>query len=538
MRFFSLIAAFVIPVLAQQTGQFSSYQNCTACHTNLVLPSGAVDVSNLDNPPRIRGASRPPATPLGPASLWPASIMAHSARDPYHRAKVRFEGATNPTLTAVIEDTCLRCHAPLQQYPMRSTGTLMKLDDLNAIGREGVNCTLCHQTMTQSLGTKDSFEGGFTINNSRLIYGPHSNPFAQPMLGNTGYMPVLGDHIRNSAMCATCHTVITPVLTASGEIAGEFIEQSPFLEWLASDWSARGRSCQSCHVPTLKDTAGREVAQYIAHQPNGRAPYPPTSPRTPFGLHSLTGGNYQVLGMLGELFPAELPWLDAQRGRSRENLQDAVDLLAGAKREGDSLTLTVKLTNLTGHKLPTGFPSRRIWLSVSAIARDGQVLFRSGRWDGRSGHIEGAGEPQPHYSRITRQDQAMIYETEMEDVSGNLTSSILRTARYRKDNRILPAGFDLARVQIEGIHSSELSPAGTGGDADFRPGSDTVEYSFAAPNSKGPYRILVEVLYQSIKPSHVSGMDAGRSADEKTFLDLYARHRSPVTMARRELITE
>jgi hypothetical protein len=132
----------------------------------------------------------------------------------------------------------------------------------------------------------------------------------------------------------------------------------------------------------------------------------------------------------------------------------------------------------------------------------------------------------------------MIYETEMEDVSGNLTSSILRTARYRKDNRILPAGFDLARVQIEGIHSSELSPAGTGGDADFRPGSDTVEYSFAAPNSKGPYRILVEVLYQSIKPSHVSGMDAGRSADEKTFLDLYARHRSPVTMARRELITE
>lgn len=464
--------------------------------------------------------------------------MAHSARDPYHRAKVRFEGAINPTLIAVIEDTCLRCHAPLQQYPMRATGTLLKLDDLNTLGQEGVNCSVCHQITTQALGTKESFEGGFTINTNRQIFGPHANPLAQPMAASSGYTPVLGNHVRDSAMCATCHTVITPILTASGEIAGEFMEQAPFLEWLASDWAAKGRSCQSCHVDVLKDTAGREVAQYIAHQPNSRAFYPQTSPRTPFGLHPLTGGNYQVLGMLGELFPTELPWVDAQRGRTRESLQGAVDLLTTARREGDSLSLTVKLTNLTGHKLPTGFPSRRIWLSVSATTRDGEVLFQSGRWNGRSGRIEAAEEPQPHYSRITRQDQAMIYETEMEDVSGNLTSSILRTARYRKDNRLLPAGFDPARVKITGIHSDELSPVGTSGDADFRPGSDTVEYSFAAPASKGPYRISVEVLYQSIKPSHVTGMNAGRSGDEKAFLDLYARHKSPVTIARREMITE
>jgi hypothetical protein len=70
--------------------------------------------------------------------MWPGSMMAHAARDPYWRAKVRFETAKTPSLRHEIEDTCLRCHAPMQQYDQRLSGKQMALDDVDLIGAQGV----------------------------------------------------------------------------------------------------------------------------------------------------------------------------------------------------------------------------------------------------------------------------------------------------------------------------------------------------------------------------------------------------------------
>ena len=523
-------------ILAAQQPPFEDLAVCTQCHSDLNAPPQAVDRANAWMHPRVRAAARPAPDAVGPAVLWPASMMAHSARDPYWRAKVRYETRQNPALAEVIEDTCLRCHAPMQQYEYRGTGRRMRLDDLNDIGRQGVGCTVCHQITAEGLGTKESFEANFVINPNREIYGPHANPFANPMVNFSGYTPVQANHILESALCGTCHTVITPTVNAGGDIVGEFVEQAPYLEWLVSDYPAQGRTCQSCHMPVLRDAAGSAVSMFIAHRPAGGA-FPPTSPRQPFGQHFLTGGNVPMLRMLMQLYPDEAELLNANLERTQEFLADAIALELDTSRSDGELTVDVTVRNRTGHKLPSGFPSRRIWLHFRVVDAGGETVFESGAWDPATGEVAGLSGLEPHRSEITDPGQVMIYETEMKDTDGNATVTLLRAAGYLKDNRILPQGFDLNRPLPEGIEPASIAPVGTDGDPDFRPGSHEVTYRVNTAGRKGPFRVIVEALYQSVMPGHVAAMDEeGKTADEASFIDLFAKNSAPATMARAEAV--
>ncbi len=42
------------------------------------------------------------------------------------------------------------------------------------------------------------------------------------------------------------------------------------------------------------------------------------------------------------------------------------------------LHIDVLVENLTGHKLPTAYPSRRVWLHVAIHDRNGLTVFESG----------------------------------------------------------------------------------------------------------------------------------------------------------------
>ena len=365
--------------------------------------------------------------------------MAHSARDPYWKAKVRFEASNTPAAAEAIEDKCLRCHAPQQQFEIRATGRGLRLDDLNVAGKEGVGCTVCHQISPEGLGTRRSFTGGFEIGTDKRIFGPHAEPFAMPMTMSSGYTPAEGDHILDSALCGSCHTVITPVLDAAGRDVGEFIEQGTYLEWLRSGQAKDGQNCQSCHVATLKDSRGDLVGQLIAHTPGGGR-FGPIRPRAPFGLHFFQGANLQLLGMLRELFPEETAALELTAQRTRESLSSSADVELTPRFAGATLEVAVTITNRTGHKLPTGFPSRRMWLHVALLDRNGDRVFESGR-PNANGEI---GPEQPHRTVIVKGEEAAVYESEMQDPSGMATRSLLRASAYAKDNRILPRGYDTA----------------------------------------------------------------------------------------------
>ncbi|MBL8230666.1 MAG: hypothetical protein JNL98_19395 [Bryobacterales bacterium] len=510
----ALLWFFLALLPAQDSQLFDTYTNCARCHSSMRRPANAVNLPAIS------------PLPVGQAALWRGSMMAHSSRDPYWKAKVRYEIAQTPAAAATIEDTCLRCHAPQQQYERRSRNATLKLDELNDLGREGVACTVCHQISPKALGTRASFTGDFTINEDRHIYGPHADPFAMPMDHMAGYTPREAPHIMESKLCATCHTVITPTLNVRGERTGEYVEQAPYLEWLRSSWADTGASCQSCHLPRLKNAGGNDVAQYIAHNPMGMF-FPPTSPRRPFGLHTLAGANIPVLGMLKEMFPDEGPALDRTIAATWEMARSAAGLRLMPVRDGNQLRLAVQITNYAGHKLPTGFPSRRVWLHLKVSDGDGKVVFESGAWD-ENGEIRGLAGISPHQNEISNPAHTAIYETEAASEDGQPTTVLLRASKEIKDNRILPRGYNPSKPLPDGVPEEATRPIGTADDPDFVPGSDTVHYRIPSP--LGPLQVEAELLYQSIRPAFVRPLQADRSQDEREFLSLYKRHSAPIRL--------
>jgi len=73
-----VMVAFAGTVNAQSP--FGDLQVCATCHSSISVPSGAVDLANYRLHPRVRSAAQPAGDFIGPAVLWPGSMMAHSVK--------------------------------------------------------------------------------------------------------------------------------------------------------------------------------------------------------------------------------------------------------------------------------------------------------------------------------------------------------------------------------------------------------------------------------------------------------------------------
>ena len=533
-----LAIALAVPVTAQfESEKFVSAEICSDCHSRLYPPGVEEDWEGLTMVHEGEPVAPVDERSIAPFALWSASMMAHAAVDPYWQAKVRYETAVTPGAAAAIEDACLSCHAPMQQYEARPRGGL-RFDALSEVGEQGVSCTVCHQIDPANLGRAESFTAGFEINEKKEIYGPHEWPFFMPMRMHTDRTPTYSSHMLESELCGSCHTVITPTLAANGQVTGQFLEQATYLEWKASSFPSSGKSCQSCHMPQLEDESGKLARQYIAHTPHGGY-FGPIRPREPFGRHTFGGANVQMLNILADMLPGKREILANAAGRARRTLDAGLTLRLDAKREGDALEATVRVVNSAGHKYPSGFPSRRLWLHLTVLDRQGAVRFESGAWSPATGEIlslEGrAGAVEPHRDRITNPEQTQIYELEMANPAGEQTISLMRAGKVKKDNRLLPLGFVDGRGMPEGLEDYSLAPVGVEGDSDFLPGADRVVYRVPVTEGEGPWTVEVQALYQSVKPAHTQVFDARRSKEEATFTKLFtAKRRAPVVVEQRE----
>jgi len=103
--------------------------------------------------------------------------------------------------------------------------------------------------------------------------------------------------------------------------------------------------------------------------------------------------------------------------------------------------------DVSGHKIPTGYPSRRVWIHFLVRERNGHTVFESGALTAQ-GLIQGndndadAGRYEPHYNEISSGEQVQIYESIMGDRQGVPTTGLLSAVRFLKDNRLLPVGFN------------------------------------------------------------------------------------------------
>ena len=258
--------------------------------------------------------------------------------------------------------------------------------------------------------------------------------------------------------------------------------------------------------------------------------------RSPFRQHTFIGGNQFMLSLLQANGDAlEVTALDEQFEQTIQLTEQQLSAKTATihltpELEGQALNLGVTIENLTGHKFPTSFPSRRVWLHVLVTDQNGAVVFESGEWD-PNGAIPGnindqdAFQFEPHYERITQPDQVQIYETIIGDPNGAATTTLLRAQRYLKDNRLLAAGMDKNALP------AEIAVVGEAGqDVDFAAGGDSLVYQIQLPG-QGTYQVKVELLYQSIGYRWAENLRGEPFTDEvRSFLEMLSA--TPLTPAR------
>lgn len=487
---------------------FTHADNCIACHNSLSTGTGE-DVS------------------IG--TTWRATMMANSARDPYWQASVRRETIDHPKHDAEIQDECAACHMPMSRRMASEAGGHGEVfshlpiakdqSELQRLAGDGVSCTVCHQIAADRLGTRDSFNANFALappqGGLRTIYGNYDVDAGRRtiMRSVTGYQQEKAPHIKQSELCASCHTLITKAFGPDGSVIGELPEQMNYQEWQHSDFVKEQRSCQSCHMPAAPGPI--RIASVLGDM------------RDSLATHAFVGGNAHMLRLLNrfrdelgvDAAPAELE--ATARATERQLQQDTASIRVSEPRvDSGRLAFEVTVTNITGHKFPTGYPSRRTWLHVTVTNARGGVVFESGRIND-NGSIDGndsdrdGGTYEPHYEEITAADQVQIYEPILGDRNGRPTTGLLTATQYLKDNRLLPRGFNKATAPPE-----IAVVGGARADADFGSSGDTIRYRVPVADG-GPYRVEVALRYQSIGYRWASNLAAVKGDEPARFVTYY-----------------
>ncbi|HEY0977569.1 MAG TPA: T9SS type A sorting domain-containing protein [Flavobacteriales bacterium] len=477
---------------------------------------------------------------------WRSTMMANSARDPFWRAKVSHEGLVNPDHRAVLEDKCTSCHAPAGRHDKHMLGhglySIAELMD-DSLGLDGVSCVPCHIQSEDSLGLHFSGKLIFDTLN-RPLYGPYANEdiFGAPMSSFVGYEPQFGAHVMKAGLCAGCHTLITATSDLSGQpTGGSFVEQATYHEWLNSRYNEEafpeiGISCQGCHMPRIFDGVVIS-ANYLFLQP-----------KSPFGLHHLAGGNTFMLEMLKEHketlgVPATDVQFDSTIARTNRLLQQNSLLLDVdvVSRDADTAFIDVKLTNLTGHKFPTGYPSRRAWIELEVTNSSGTSVFRSGGWDEGYEVIGHDADWERHYDLITDAGQAQIYEMVMGDVNGDKTTVLDRAAVPLKDNRLPPLGFSTGHITYDTTLIANVPVSDTNFNHDATnvegSGTDIVHYHIPMGGQVGDIVVRAKVWYQSSPPKWMEEMFDFNSTEIDLFRSMYeAADNTPVLVRQAETV--
>lgn len=505
--------------------EFLTSDRCLACHNGLTTASGKDISIGLD---------------------WRASIMANSGRDPYWQGSVRRESIDHPESQAAIEDECSTCHMPIARYEAKVEGRkgevfahlpFNKGDKESPRAEDGVSCSVCHQISKARLGTRESFSGGFVVEppastSDHPEYGPFVIQQGQTLIMQSstgGFRPTPGDHIRDSAMCGSCHTLITKTLGKDGKELGTFPEQMPYQEWLHSSYRDQ-RSCQSCHMPEVNEPAPISAVLGVN--------------RSGVHQHTFVGANFFMLKVLNayrnDLSVAALPQelMNAADGTTAFLQSQAARVsIENANIASGHLEMQVLVQNLTGHKLPTAYPSRRAWLHVLVRDRNGRAVFESGALN-PDGSIQGndndadAARYEPHYSRIESSDQVQIYEPILKDENGHVTTGLLSAVGYLKDNRLLPQGFQKQTADAEIAVTGEAAA-----DPNFNDAGDRVEYSVPLGSAEGPFHVDAELWYQPIGFRWAHNLAPYTAPEPKRFVSYYESLSSAtaVVLARAEV---
>ncbi len=480
-----------------ESGTFEGPDRCASCH-------GGYDIN------------------VEPSFNWSGSMMAQAARDPLYEACMTICNQDVPD----VGDLCIRCHSPEGWLGGRSIPT--DGSALTAADKEGIHCDFCHrlvkpteiginpypldQVYTDNTYSTDqaylmsidslpplSGNGMYIVDSDGTQRGPFADPGAKHQFH---YSPFHSE----SAICGTCHDVSNPVYDrqADGSYApNEFGYSAPsyntydlfpvertYSEWLVSEYNTPAgvyapglggnkdnvSTCQDCHMRDLSGVAANKASAVY---------------RDDLPHHDLTGGNTLVPGMIKELFPGDVnaAALDSAIVRARHMLKLAATVDLNVTDMGDHLTALVRVTNETGHKLPSGYPEgRRIWLNIIAKDISGVIVYESGHYDFSTGLLSHDTDVKI-YEIKPGLDNAMATLT---GIPEGPTFHFVLNNKIFSDNRIPPRGF--TNAAFENIQSPPVNYT-------YADGQYWDETQFILPINTDSVEVIL--YYQTISKEYV-----------------------------------
>jgi hypothetical protein len=470
---------------------------------------------------------------------WSATLMANSAKDPFWRAKVSHEILANPAFSQKIETKCTSCHAPMGHYTAILRGhEHYTIADMLAdpVGLDGVSCSACHKISEEQLGQLHS--GHINFDTNRVVYGPYFLPFEAPMAEFVGMTPVFGKHISDAGLCASCHTLITESIGTDGQFTGTtFVEQATYHEWLNSAYEEQEVSCQACHMPRLEEPVVISSGYLFLEA------------RSPYGMHTMAGANTFMLQLMKE-YRQELG-LSAAPEHFDRSIAATFDMLQNQSLhtqldwlgvQGDTAYFQLKLANRAGHKLPSGYPARRMFVEFMVRTTTGDTLFHSGRFNSNYELVDENPGVEPHHHIINRPDQVQIYEMAAGSQAGDFTVLLMNAHTMLKDNRLPPLGFSAAHPVYDTtrIVGSALS------DPDFNyangqegSGGDVLHFHIPTQAYAGPVEVSARVYYHALPPKWLAPIFTVSSPEIESFHQMFqSMDNAPVLMAERRLEAE
>ncbi len=451
---------------------------------------------------------------------WSGSMMAHAPKDPLFNAMLSITTKYTMGLGLDVGEFCLRCHSPSGWLAGRSHPQTVK--DMFGSDLDGVHCDFCHR-MVDPLNN----DGSAIINDSVPGYGNGmyaTQRFSAPVRGARGTPhpcenSFVDPFFKTSEYCGVCHQVSNPYLTDSARYISPHLQvtmERTYSEWKLSWFATRGEAgtCQSCHMKRVVGKGSslpgiRERLDIASHNFSGGNTFAPRSAHKRWsGIDSnaINLGLHEANVILGE----------------------AATLEVVAGRESDSVIAHVRVTNLTGHKLPTGFPEgRQMWLNVVGRNRFGEIVFESGAYD----EVE---------RKVQHDSQLKLYHTEP-GISFRLAASLGVTAgpsflaalndSVYVDNRIPPRGFSYNaflehRAEPVGYH--------------YEDGQYWDDSRFALPIStelvevKLMYQVASKEFVQYVRDENINNPYDWNSWGEKTYED-WLEFGQPVEMVTKQI---
>ncbi|QQS09684.1 MAG: hypothetical protein IPK69_03425 [Phycisphaerales bacterium] len=392
-------------------------------------------------------------------STWSGSLMGQAGRDPLFFAQMTLANQD----VSNVGYYCMRCHVPssfVSGHALQADGSTLDASD-----REGVSCHFCHSmvdpvyrpgvspvedaAILAGMPEVPGYYGDamFVLDPAGRRRGPRSD--SEPL-----HEFIHSPFHSTGNFCGTCHDVGNVAVTKQADgtyrynalneptpsldPAHQFPLERTYTEWRLSEFASSGvdmggrfngngpsviRTCQDCHMPKSEGLA-------CIVGPN----------RTQMASHEFAGASAQVLDIIAKHTLGD-PAVDQNAiARGRASAVSMLRRAASLEVRQSGGMLKVRVTNESGHKLPTGhIEGRRVWVNVQFRDSTGTIVRENGRYDETTSTLD--------------EDTTTVYEmlvglstfaAQATGLPAGRTTHMALADSIVKDNRIPPRGFNNA----------------------------------------------------------------------------------------------